>query len=64
MPDERLSVGASLPMIMTQILIAARATLILWVNLGVMPAEFAFDSIEAELKRRGIDTSKIGTNDD
>jgi hypothetical protein len=27
-------------MSMTQILIAARATLILWVNLAVMPAEF------------------------
>jgi hypothetical protein len=42
-------------MCMTQILIAARAALILWVNLAVMPAEFVFDSIEAELKRRGVD---------
>ena len=62
MRDDCTSVGASLPMIITQILIAARATLILWVNLGVMPAEFVFDSIETELKRRGIDTCKIGTN--
>jgi hypothetical protein len=38
---------------MTEILIAARAALILWVNLAVMPAEFVFDSIETELKRRG-----------
>ena len=42
---------------MTEMLIAARATLILWVNLAVMPAEFVFDSIEAELKRRGVDAS-------
>ena len=45
-------------MCMTQILIAARAALILWVNLAVMPAEFVFDSIEAELKRRGIEPRK------
>jgi hypothetical protein len=51
-------------MSMTQILIAARAALILWVNLAVMPSEFVFDSIEAELKRRGIDPRKIGTNGD
>jgi DNA phosphorothioation-dependent restriction protein DptG len=48
--------GSGLPsrMSMTQILIAARAALILWVNLAVMPAEFVFDSIGAELKRRGV----------
>jgi len=51
-------------MSMTEILIAARAALILWVNLAVMPAEFVFDSIEAELERRGIDPRKIGTNGD
>ncbi len=50
---------------MTEILIAARAALILWVNLAVMPpAEFVFDSIEVELKRRGIDPRKIGANSD
>ena len=42
-------------MTMTQILIAARAALILWVNLAVMPAEFVFDAIEAELKRQGVE---------
>jgi hypothetical protein len=42
-------------MTMTQIQIVARDALILWVNLAVMPAELAFDTIEAELKRRGID---------
>jgi hypothetical protein len=49
---------------MTEILIAARTALIVWVNLAVMPAEFVFVSIEAELKRRGIDPRKIATNDD
>ena len=49
---------------MSEILIAARAALILWVNLAVMPAEFMFDSIEAELRLRGIDPGKIGTNGD
>jgi DNA phosphorothioation-dependent restriction protein DptG len=41
-------------MTMTQILIVARDVLILWVNFAVMPAELAFDAIEAELKRRGL----------
>jgi hypothetical protein len=49
---------------MTEILIAARAALILWVNLVVTPAELVFDSIEAELKRRGIDPRQIGPNGD
>lgn len=40
---------------MTQMLIVVRDALILWVNLAVMPAELAFDTIEAELKRRGVD---------
>jgi hypothetical protein len=51
-------------MSMTEVLIATRAALILWVNLAVMPAEFVFDSIEAELKRRGIDPCNIGTSGD
>ena len=42
-------------MTMTQILIVARDVLILWVSFAVMPAELAFDAIEAELKRRGLD---------
>jgi hypothetical protein len=41
-------------MTMTQILIVAR-DVIVWVNFAVMPAELAFDAIEAELKGRGLD---------
>jgi hypothetical protein len=40
---------------MTEYLIAARAVLILWTNLAVMPAGIVFDAIEAELQRRGIE---------
>jgi hypothetical protein len=40
---------------MTEYLIAARAVIILWTNLAVMPAEVVFDVIEAELERRGIE---------
>ena len=39
---------------MTEYLIAARAAIILWTNLAVVPAEIVFDALEAELKRRGI----------
>lgn len=39
---------------MTEYLIAARAAIILWTTLAVMPVEIAFDAIEAELERRGI----------
>jgi hypothetical protein len=39
---------------MTEYLIAARAAVILWTNLAVMPAEFLFYAIEAELERRGV----------
>jgi hypothetical protein len=39
----------------TEYLIAARAVIILWSNLAVMPAEIGFDAIEAELERRGIE---------
>jgi hypothetical protein len=48
---------------MTQILIAARATLILWVNLAVVPAELLFDAIEAELKRQGVDACTRSSRD-
>jgi hypothetical protein len=34
---------------------AARAVIILWTGLAVMPAEIVFDAIEAELARRGIE---------
>jgi hypothetical protein len=40
---------------MTEYLIAARAAIILWTNLVVMPAEIVFDVIEAELERRGVE---------
>jgi hypothetical protein len=40
---------------MTEYLIAARAVIILWTSLAVMPAEIVFDAIEAELKRGGIE---------
>jgi hypothetical protein len=39
---------------MTEYLIAARAAIILWTNLAVIPAGIVFDVVEAELERRGI----------
>jgi hypothetical protein len=38
---------------MTEYLVVTRAAIILWTNFAVMPAEFLFDAIEAELERRG-----------
>jgi len=40
---------------MTEYLIAARAAIILWTSLTVMPAEIVFDAIEAELDRRDVE---------
>ena len=40
---------------MTEYLVAARAAIILWTNLAVMPAEILFDAIQAELERRGVE---------
>ena len=40
---------------MTEYLVAARAAIILWTSLAVMPVEIVFDAIEAELERRGVD---------
>jgi hypothetical protein len=40
---------------MTEYLLAARAVVLLWTNLAVMPAEILFDAIEAELERRGVE---------
>ena len=40
---------------MTEYLIAARAVIILWTNLAVMPVEIDFDAIEAKLERRGVE---------
>ena len=48
-----ISYGSSV--CITEYLIAARAVVILWTNLAVMPAEIVFDAIEAELERRGIE---------
>ena len=40
---------------MIEYLVAARAAIILWTNLAVMPAEILFDAIEAELERRDVE---------
>lgn len=40
---------------MTSYLVIARASIIFWTSLGVIPVALVFDSIEAELERRGID---------
>jgi hypothetical protein len=40
---------------MAEYLVAARAAIIFWTTLAVMPAEFVFDAIEAEMERRGIE---------
>lgn len=49
----RLPLGSAC---MTRYLVAARAAVILWTSLAVMPAEIAFDALEAELKRRGVES--------
>ena len=50
-----LSVIVHWELLMTEYLIAARAAVILWTNLALMPTEFLFDAIEAELERRGVE---------
>jgi hypothetical protein len=40
---------------MTEYLIAARAAIILWTNLALMPTQIVFDVMEAELERRGVE---------
>lgn len=40
---------------MTEYLVAARAAIILWTNLAVMPAEILFNAIGTELERRGVE---------
>jgi hypothetical protein len=40
---------------MTSYLIVTRVAMIFWVNLAVIPAALAFDAVEAELKRRGVE---------
>jgi hypothetical protein len=49
------NVSHGISVYMTEYLMAARAVLVLWTNLAVMPAEIIFDTIEAELERRGVD---------
>jgi hypothetical protein len=53
MEPTNISHGSSI--CMTDYLVAARAVIILWTNLAVMPAEIVFDAIEAELERRGVE---------
>jgi hypothetical protein len=40
---------------MTSYLVVTHVAIILWINLAVMTAVLAFDAIEAELERRGIE---------
>jgi hypothetical protein len=40
---------------MIEYLIAARAAIILWTSLAVMPVEIVLDAIEAELERRDVE---------
>ena len=40
---------------MTEYLITARAAIILWTNVAVIPAEIVFHAIEAELECRGVE---------
>ena len=40
---------------MTPALLLARDFIVYWVNLSLTPVELAYDIIEAELQRRGVD---------
>jgi hypothetical protein len=40
---------------MTDYLLAMRQAIIAWTTLAVMPLEFVFDAIDAELVRQGVD---------
>ena len=40
---------------MTPALLLARDLIICWVEVSLVPVEFTFEMIEAELQRRGID---------
>jgi hypothetical protein len=44
---------------MTEYLIVARAAIILWTNVAVIPAEILFDAIEAQLERRGVEIRRL-----
>jgi len=40
---------------MTQALLLARDFIIYWLNVSLVPVEFAYDMIESELQRRRVD---------
>jgi hypothetical protein len=40
---------------MTPALLLARDSIIYWVNVWLAPVEYAFDAIESELLRRGVE---------
>jgi hypothetical protein len=40
---------------MMPFLIFARAAIIGWTTIAVLPLELAFDAVESELKRRGVE---------
>jgi hypothetical protein len=44
-------------------LLLARYLIICWVNTSLVPVEFTFDMIEAELQRRGIDAGAASRAD-
>jgi hypothetical protein len=48
---------------MTPALLLARDIIICWVKVSLVPVEFTFDMIEAELQRRGIDAGAASRAD-
>ena len=44
---------------MTTALLLARDCIIYWVNVWIAPVECAFDMIESELVRRGVDLEAV-----
>ena len=44
---------------MTEYLIVARAAIIIWTSLALMPTEILFDAIEAELECRGVELNGL-----
>jgi hypothetical protein len=44
---------------MTPALLIARGLIVHWVTLWLAPVEYAFDVIESELERRGVDLQEI-----
>jgi hypothetical protein len=52
--------NATLEVQMTPFLILTRAAIIGWTTLAVLPLEIAYDAVERELERRGVEP---GTTD-